>query len=376
MHAADLRGTIAWLCELDPSKATAFRALAARQEGGGEPLQGFRYYPRSDFSVYQDRQFGFFLKTMSDRTLPSESINSENLKGRWLNAGDAYIIGNGNEYFNLMPVWDWEHLPGITGFSTAGGLARHAFAGSVSDGNSGLSAMDYELDSASLTARKFWACHDGIVVCLIGDLRCNAPAYTTIDQCRWTGDIVADDRVIGQGADTLVSARWIQHAGKACIFLRPSKVVVKAGSSSGSWQSINASEPSTPVTERLFMPVLLHSIGHDSAGYVLTACATPAEARSLARRPDWTILRNGADCQAVRFRDGLVFCAFYTGGSLVVDRHRTIAVDKPCLLMVGKDSLYISDPSQKGMTVTVNLNGKGYVAQLPADGTTVISRYL
>ncbi|WP_431215404.1 polysaccharide lyase beta-sandwich domain-containing protein [Puia sp. P3] len=78
----------------------------------------------------------------------------------------------------------------------------------------------------------------------------------------------------------------------------------------------------------------------------------------------------------MRFRDGLLFCAFYAGGSLVVDGHRTVAVDKPCLLMVGKDSLYISDPSQKGMTVTVSLNGKGHEVQLPADGTTVISRYL
>ncbi|WP_431215403.1 polysaccharide lyase family 8 super-sandwich domain-containing protein [Puia sp. P3] len=300
LHAADLRGTIPRLCELDPSKANSFRAPAARQEGGGEPLQGFRYYPRSDFSVYQDRPFGFFLKTMSDRTLPTESINSENLKGRWINAGDAYMIAGGNEYFDLMPVWDWEHLPGVTGFSAAGGLVRHAFAGSVSDGNSGLTAMDYELDSASLTARKFWACHDGVVVCLIGDLRCNAPAYTTIDQCRWAGDIVADDGVIGQGADTLGSVRWIQHAGKTCIFLRPSKVAVMAGPSSGSWQSINASEPPTPVTERLFMPVLLHSPGHDSSGYVLTACATPASgaiagpAAFLDRTPQRRRLSGGA----------------------------------------------------------------------------------
>ena len=392
LHSADLRGTIPYLCKLDPSKTAAFRALAARQEGrgevrhgsagetrregAGEALQGFRYFPRSDFSVYQDRQFGFFLKTMSDRTLPTESINSENLKGRWLNAGDAYMIGSGNEYFNLMPVWDWEHLPGVTGYPSAGKLVRHAFAGSVADGNSGLSVMDYELEGASLGARKFWACHDGIVVCLIGDLRCDAAAYTTIDQCRWDGDIVADGKVLGEGADTLSSARWIQHAGKACIFLRPSKVVVKAGPSSGSWQSINASEPSTPVTEQLFMPVLLHSPGRDSSGYVLTGCASPREARSMARRPSWTILRNGGDCQAVRFRDGLVVCAFYAGGSLLLDKHRTITVDQPCLLMVGKDSLYLSDPSQKGMTVTVSLNGEAHSVQLPADGTTVISRYL
>ena len=378
LHSADLRGTIPYLCELDTPRAVALRALAARQDGGGQPLQGFRYYPRSDFSVYQDRQFGFFLKTMSDRTLPSESINSENLKGRWLNAGDAYMIGNGDEYFNLMPVWHWEHLPGVTGCasSAAGGnLVRHAFAGSVSDGESGGTVMDYQLDS-SLKARKFWACHGGAVVCLIGDLRSDAAAYTTIDQCRWKGDIVADGHVLAEGVDTLDAARWIQHAGKACIFLRPSKVVVRAGSSSGSWQSINASSTATQVTERIYMPVIMHSPGTDSCGYVLTSCATPREARALARRSSWTVVRNGGDCQAVRFRDGLVVCAFYAKGSLVLDGRRTVEVDQPCLLIVKKDAVYVSDPSQKGRTVTVSLNGKAYTVEVPADGTTVISRYL
>lgn len=376
LHAADLRGTIPYLCGLDPSRAVALRALAARQDGSGEPLQGFRYYPRSDFSVYQDRQFGFFLKTMSDRTLPSESINSENLKGRWLNTGDAYMIANGDEYFDLMPVWDWEHLPGVTGCAadSGGKLVRHAFTGSVSDGKSGGTVMDYQLGEA-LTARKFWACHDGVVVCLIGDLRSDAAVYTTIDQCRWQGDITADGRIVAEGVDTLNAARWIQHAGKACIFLRPSKVVVRAGSSSGSWQSINASEPSTPMTEKLYMPVILHSPGTDSSGYVLTACATPRQARELARRPSWTVVRNGGDCQAVRFKDGLVVCAFYAKGALALDGHRTVAVDQPCLLIVEKDAVYISDPSGKGMAVTVSLNGAARTVRLPDDGTTLVERW-
>jgi chondroitin AC lyase len=317
---------------------------------------------------------------MSDRTLPSESINSENLKGQWLNAGDAYMIGNGKEYYDLMPVWDWEHLPGVTGSGAAvdpggvGGLIRHAFTGSVSDGQSGVTVMDYQVGEG-LRARKFWACHDGVIVCLIGDLRSDAAAYTTIDQCRWQGDIVADGRVLAEGVDTLKGARWIQHDGKACVFFRPSTVVVRAGWSTGSWQSINASEPSTPVSERLYMPVMLHSAGTDSCGYALTACATSREARGLARRPSWRVVRNGGDCQAVRFKDGLVVGAFYASGSLAVDGHRTVAVDQPCLLMVEKDVVYISDPSQKGRTVKVTVNGAARTVQLPGDGTTVVERW-
>ena len=123
------------------------------------------------------------------------------------------------------------------------------------------------------------------------------------------------------------------------------------------------------------MPVMLHSPGTDSCGYVLTACATPREARRLARRSSWTIIRNGRDCQAVRFKDGLVVAAFYSSGSLAPDGHRTVAVDQPCLLMLEKDAVLLSDPSMKGLTVTVSLNGSARTMRLPDDGTTVVERW-
>ncbi|HSC39158.1 MAG TPA: polysaccharide lyase family 8 super-sandwich domain-containing protein, partial [Chitinophagaceae bacterium] len=198
LHSADMRKLVPYLCSIYPPAAKAFLAIGAQQNGRGEPLEGFRYFPYSDFSVYQNKAFSFFLKTISPRTLPSESINSENLKGKLLNSGDAYIVRNGSEYFNLMPVWNWWHLPGVTAFEGAEKIDRRDFTGSVTNNESGLSVMDYDMEGAggqSLTTRKYWACHNGLVVCLLANLQQkNIPtnAFTTLDQCRWQTDVTVN----------------------------------------------------------------------------------------------------------------------------------------------------------------------------------------
>ena len=94
LKGADIRQLIPYLCELSPKNSSVFNKIADRQNGKGS-LKGFRYFPYSDFSTYHRKDFSFFLKTISTRTLATESINHENHKGRLLNNGDAYLIKDG-----------------------------------------------------------------------------------------------------------------------------------------------------------------------------------------------------------------------------------------------------------------------------------------
>jgi len=391
LHSADLRTAVPFLCEVYPGQADAFRAIGAWQTGGEQTLRGFRYFPYSDFAAYQHPRFSFFVKTLSDRTLTAESINSENLKGHLMNSGDAYIIRDGQEYFNLMPVWDWEKLPGITGFTVAGkerdpvvsgGIVRHPFTGGVTDSLSGLSVMDYEMkDSAGhwLKARKYWACHDDVVVCLVGDLRTSdtgTHAFTVLDQCRKRGNVVVDGRVVSAGDDRSSSARWIWHSGVAYIFLQPQRAEVHTGEISGNWRDINLSLPDTRVKDSIFMPVIQAPA---SFGYVLTACGQAREVKALIKRPSWKVLRNDSSCQAVQFGDGVVMCAFWRGGAVDLDGqgrvagngHRKMAVDAPCLLLLSGNRLYVSNPSHASREVTVFVDGVSQRIRVPEDGTTV-----
>ncbi len=381
LRSADLRPLIPFLVELSPAVAGRFRELGSRQEGHGS-LIGYRYYPYSDFSAYQRPGWSFFLKTISTRTLATESINSENLRGKLLNSGDAYLVRNGQEYFNMMPVWDWMHLPGVTAFKTADHIDRQEFTGSVSDGMEGLSVMDYVLKNKpgdqTLTTHKFWACQGDLVVCLLSYIdvqNIGDSLYTTLDQCRRQGDVTVNKtgNILRQGAHRIEKVKWVHHAGLAYIPLIPATIDLHLETVTGSWTTINTSETKEPVTENIFLPVMDHERSkHGATGYVLALCSTPEQAEKIAAKPVWKILRNDRECQAVQFSDGTVMAAFYAPGNLKAPSIKNLQVDQPCLVMVKNGKSYISDPAHKGPSVKITLNNRSSMISLPVDGTTII----
>lgn len=378
LQAADLRPLIPFIMELQPAKAAAFKNMAAVQNGKGS-ITGYRYYPYSDFAAYHRPGFSFFLKTISTRTLATESINRENLKGKLLNSGDAYLIKNGREYFDLMPVWDYALLPGVTTFANAHQIDRQSFVGGVAGETEGCSVMDYVLKDRSgtetLAARKFWACYNDVVICLLSGIKRKNIAgkiYTALDQCRWQGKVTVNKpgNVVKEGAHTIDGVNWIHHAGFAYMPLAPATIDLQLKKVTGSWTSINASETTETVSEKVFMPVMVHDTG-SAAGYALALCATPARAKKLFRKPSWKILRNDEQCQSIRFDDGTTMTAFYAPG--VSD---AIQTDQPCIVLLKGDTLYASDPTHKGVTVHFTITGKSFEMVLPGDGSTVCKKLI
>lgn len=379
LQSPDLRPLIPYLCEVDPKNINEFLSMAARQQGIGTPLTGFRYFPYSDFTAFQNDRFSFFLKTISTRTLATESINHENLKGKLLNSGDAYMVRNGNEYFNLMPVWNWDLLPGITIFDKVEKIVRQDFTGSVSDGKSGLTVMDYQLKGKGeqlLKAKKFWACHNHTVVCLIAGLQTaniSKGVSTALDQCRWQGDVTvnSNENVLKEGDHVLNKVKWIHHNGLAYILLKPARIDLHLENSTGSWASINASGSTVPITEKVFNPMMLHHIKKSTlnTGYVLASAETPEQAGKLFRNLGWKIIRNDTACQAVRFDDGTTMIAFLTRGSVFIGKEK-LTVDKPCLILLAYNCLYASNPFCAQETLQVRFRNSTRQIILPANGLT------
>lgn len=374
----DLRPLLPYLSEVDGQHRLAFEALAAQQNGTGAPLVGFRYFPYSDFAAYQQKDFAFFLKTISDRTLPSESIISENLKGRLLNNGDGYLIRNGREYFNLMPVWNWNFLPGITNAGKDLNIVRSPYAGSVTDNQSGLTAMAYSLggDGKELAAHKFWASDQNIVVCLVAGLKTKNitdSVFTALDQCRWQGEVTTDTRTFGfnnSGSYLLPNTRWIYHSQFAYIPLVPATMQLAIEMRTGTWSSINRSIVAPPVHDSVFMPLLYHPAGQASTGYVLASCKTLDDVQSLVAHPTWNVLANNNDCQAVSFSSGTVMAAFFSPSTLQWGKRGTMTVDRPCLVQLTGKTIYVSDPLHQGGKLLLKLNKKSYTIALKQDGTT------
>lgn len=374
LHGADMRKLLPYLMELSPEERSQFIAMEMIQKEKAS-LKGFRYYPYSDFAAYHQKDYSFFLKTISPRTLATESINNENLKGYLLNSGDAYLIKDGNEYFNLMPVWDWMHLPGVTAFDSAFRIDKKPFTGSVSDGRSGLTVMEYQMEDKAklenLSARKFWASHKDITVCLIADLttkNLNTPVYTTLDQSRLSGKVTVNGNIVQEGEHQLNNVQWIHHGNFAYIPLNPSDIRLKIAEVSGSWSSINKSLSSETVADKIFMPVMQHQTT-GSTGYVLSLSESAKHAQKVVKKPVWEVVKNDKDCQAVCFKDGTIMAAFYVAGNLKFKREQ-LSVDKPCLVLISKDEVSVSNPAHTEMDVNLNWAGKIIPVKLKADGSS------
>lgn len=378
-HSTDLRSLVPYLCDLDPQHSKTYREIARRQNGKGKPLEGFRYYPYSDFSTYHRKAFSFFLKTISDRTLATESFNGENLKGKLLNSGDSYLVSDGDEYYNLMPLWDWTKLPGVTSFKGADHIERKPYVGSVGDGSNGLTAMDYQMTGVDstrfLSAHKIWARQGNVVVALIAAVKTkNIQNYfTALDQCRWQGEVTVNKPAysLQAGNHQMNDVRWIHHNNFAYIPLSPSSFSIQLKTKTGRWTSINTSEPEQPVTDRIFLPVMEHR--EKSTGYVLAYASTPQRAAEMAQHPSWQIVKNDPICQAVRFRQGPLMAAFFSPGSLETKNYGTLRVNKACLVMLKEHKVYASDPAHKGGTLNLQLTDERSVKlELPGDGSTVV----
>lgn len=377
LKSADIRLLIPFLIKLKPEESRALKAIADLQNGKGMPLGGYRYYPYSDFTAYHRKDFSFFVKTISTRTYPTESFSGENLKGGLLNSGDAYLIRDGNEYFNLMPVWNWELLPGITTFGRGGSVKRQSFAGGVGDKTSGLTVMDYHLDDKerSLSGYKFWAAHEDMVVCLISNLKvenATADVLTALDQCRWRGDVTVNKagNILREGDNHIKNVKWIHHSGFAYIPLKAATFNVHLNSITKDWSVVNSSQSKRAVTEKVFLPVMVHENPSYSTGYVLASCSNPADADKLAEKPKWQILKNDQICQAVRFKDGTLMAGFFSVGTLKIHINQKIDVNRPCILMIAKHKLYVSDATHKGGEITIQINNKIFSFTLNEDGTS------
>ncbi|HEX8039809.1 MAG TPA: polysaccharide lyase family 8 super-sandwich domain-containing protein [Chryseosolibacter sp.] len=371
---ADLRTVIPYLIALKPEKADVLNAFLRRQNGEGEPLAGYKHFPYSDFTAYHRPDFSFFVKTISTRTRFSESINGENLKGSLLNSGDTYFMRDGMEYFNLMPAWNWEYLPGITSFKGAKTVQQN-FAGGVGNGASGLTAMHYKAEDGnkSLSVNKIWASHENVTVCLMADLTAEntGPVFTVMDQCRWRGDVAVNSpgKTLGSGVHQIKKLEWIYHSGFAYIPVYPSRAELSLQSVTGSWSSINRSGDPSAVVEKIFLPVLLHADGAPASGYAVAAVRTAKEARNLARDPAWKVVRNDRECQAVMFKDGTIMAAFGSEGSADVGDEKQLSLSRPALVLVSSGRVWVSDPTHAGGSVTVRLGDRQWVVILPADGS-------
>lgn len=390
----DLTQMIPYLLELQPEKRDDLRSLESWQKRE-DASSAMYYWPYSDFTAWHQRDFSVFIKTISTRTAPAGPHDPENLKGHLLNIGDTYVMHDGLEYFNLMPAWNWQFLPGVTSFPKAKIIERQILSGNVNNGKSGGTAMQVvlkdSLQKQQLVAHKFWAMHRERLVCLTTNLEgtFSGNASTTLDQCRWRGDVTVNKpgNVLKAGSHKMDNVKWIHHANFAYITMPfyQTSIILELKSVSGNWRSVSRAEPDKRVTENVFHPRIDH--GHlqqngdqdyGYGGYVIAHASTPQQAQAIASQPEWEIMRNNKNCQAVYFNDGSVIAAFFTPFTLT---HNTrdqkaisLEVNAPCMVFVENNKIYVSDLAYAGKTIRLKWNNTVFKVETPHAGGSTLAQ--
>nr|WP_121273184.1 polysaccharide lyase family 8 super-sandwich domain-containing protein [Pedobacter schmidteae] len=323
------------------------------------------HFYKSDYTVHNRAAYSFNVRTVSKRTIRTEYGNKENLTGKFLPDGSTNIQRSGGEYFNIMPVWEWDKIPGITSRDYAtdqrttiewGERGVGAFVGGVSDGKYG--AAVYQLDYNEVTAKKAWFFFDDEVVCLGTDINSFAkePIVTTINQAWQKGPVKAfgGGKIINVNKRFIANdVKWIWHDSVGYYFPNQGNIRLTNEKQKGSWNLINANRSKNVVEGKVFKLWFDHGVDPVKQSYAYIVRPGISENEMVRGQASAIrILSNTPLIQAVGNDDlQMVQIVFHEAGSLTAANF-SIAVDQPCALMIKgvKDKnpvLYLSDPTQK-----------------------------
>lgn len=309
------------------------------------------HFYKGDYTIHNRPAYSFNVRTVSKRTVRTESGNKENLKAKFLPDGSTNIQRTGAEYFNIMPVWEWDKIPGVTGRDYPvdqkmtidwGERGVGAFIGGTSDGVYGTTV--YQLNYDEVTAKKAWFFFDDEVVCLGADISSMAREVitTTVNQAWAKGPV----KVFDQG----IKRFWQDSI--AYYFPAQGNVRWTSEKQTGSWFLINANRSKAPVQGKVFKLWFDH--GHDPLRQTYAYVVKPGMSeQELINNPtlNTRILANTPAIQAVENETlQMVQVVFHEAGTLLQPDF-SITADQPCVLMVKNlktrsPVLYVADPTQ------------------------------
>jgi len=399
--ARRLSGICSRMAEADHANSEAYRNFGARVRGEQEPGEtgprGNRHFWRSDIMVHRPGGFYVSVRMHSTRTQPTEvRVNRENLKGYHLSDGAYFPMRRGDEYHSIQPVWDWRKLPGVTFKDTDeplpyGRQARRFgntdFVGGVSDGLVGVAAMDY--DKEDVKARKAWFFFDAGWVCLGAGISSETDPHvtTSVSQCLLKSEV----RVLAGGEVSTLDGgdlateklKGVHHDSVGYYFLGAHSTVLRAGSQTGTWTSIEErSSRKDPVTQDVFSLWVDHGPRASGASYAYVVMpGTPDTAfESTAEGLPVKVLSNTPEKQVVSLPGRRTIQAvLYEAGALELPDGGVLRAASPCLVMAQKTdgglALSAADPTQKlgelQMTVTGRYGGEGCTYSAESGETTV-----
>ncbi|AGA79223.1 polysaccharide lyase family 8,polysaccharide lyase family 8 [Echinicola vietnamensis DSM 17526] len=371
--------TVNFLKDLDPENPKPYDSILKSLTG---PLpitpEGTRSFYKSDFLTHHSNEASFFIKILSNRNLPVESFNGENLKGKFMNYGNTYFLKSGKEYYNLMPFWNWDLIPGFTHVEGTDGYRRKPFTGSLSADAAGVAVMDYELknheENTILTAHKSWFTYKNVMIAMVSNLHSsNGESITSLDQSLWAGWVKSGEKVFPTSGDyDLTDEGWVYHDGFSYGSSSAKKFGVKLSNTKASWGDINIKyRGEASRQKKVFLPYIKHDIGNFD--YYVANVPSLEAADNLHQQPFWKILSNSADLQAIEFSDGLMAGVIWTPNKEMKMGKLTVTSDVPVYFIKSSEGLTLTSPDPRHKNIKITINGKQHQIENNLLSGTLIS---
>lgn len=354
---------------LDP----AIKRISQSETPGYGIVASHTHYWKGDYTLQVRKNYSFNVRTVSTRTKRTETGNKENLLGKFLADGSTNIQRTGSEYYNIMPIWKWDKIPGTTGRDYAteqamtvqwGENGSTNFVGGVSDGVYGVTT--YNMDYNEVKAKKSYFFFDKEVVCLGAGINSNSVENitTTLNQSWLVGKVnysYANKIENVKKVQKICNPSWVWHDSIGYFFPAPAEVTVSAQTQKGSWAAINASRSTDEIKGEVFKLWINHNAKPANAGYAYIVVPEI----SLAAMKDYNknevkVLENTAAIQAVKHEGlNMLQIVFYEAGTISAEG-LTLSVDKPCVLLVkeigtNNSTIWMADPTQKLKEVQLKL---------------------
>jgi chondroitin AC lyase len=363
--------------EVNPAEAATISSAALRlteAEGPGYAVSATHtQFWKGDYTIHLRKKYSFNFRTVSTRTKRTETGNKEDLLGKFLADGSTNIQRSGSEYYNIMPIWEWDKIPGVTSRDFKedqpmtvewGEMGSTNFTGGVSDGIYGCAV--YDMDYNQVQENKSWFFFDDEVVCLASGINSNAPENitTTLNQCWLKTDVKVS--VNGKIKDVkqeenIANPNWVWQDSIGYVFLQPANVNISAGTQSGNWAAINASRSKEEISGNVFKLWINHGVRPNDAGYAyMVVPGVDINEMTSYNNQNIKIIENSNSIQAVKNEKlQMIQVVFHKAGT-INDNGIVISADKPCVVLLknidSKNvSIYAADPSQKMREVTISI---------------------
>lgn len=401
----------------DISTAGLIAKINQRSESAKWP-SGQKHYPFADYTIHRRSNYFLSIKSLSDRTFTSEVVSAENKKGALLMDGRMHLTLKGDEYAgDVLPTLDWARLPGITvqkqpnveilrglpsgnylglpsGFGWPG---KKQIVGGTTDGQNGVSAMDYQgLDdykgtfTPELSWKKSWFFFDDYVVFITDNIK-DTSGYnveTIIDQ----RPLIASNTPMYYNGFSLPTnlgytselnnVEWFSANNIGYYFPERETINVKRAKQSGSWYDLNTPYGSkTTVSSNIFTLWVDHSTNPNGADavYVVVPDVTKDEMADWVQTNRLNIIKHDSTVVAVEDSKkkmfGAVFWKAGTLNSVPNNIFTSISADAPATIFIerlgGEIEVSVSDPTHSSGKLRITFNNP--FTKISADSGVVVS---